>query len=192
MNRLGHQKKVAIMSESLRNGWLVAILVLFASGCTETKQPNTPQPLPMPGNVVIAPGMQFRTGMSIAAREARLPVLFRDREPADAAVDALARIGAPSLPPLCTALSSPDPEIRKRAATALARIGPDAAPAVPDLIAALQDDNQDVRKQVIRALGQIGPAAASAVSVLAEEMKTKTVGSEAVGTGNLQQRQQSP
>ena len=146
---------------------LAVLALLVAAGCSEVKQPNQPQPLPMPSQAMQLPG-----GIRAPVPLER-PVAFRNRSPADAAVDALARIGTPSLPPLCIALTSSDPEIRQRAATALARIGPDAAPAVPDLIAALQDNNEEVRKQVIRALGQIGPAAASAVPALAEEMKAK-------------------
>jgi HEAT repeat protein len=68
------------------------------------------------------------------------------------------------------ALHAPDPLLRRQAAQALARIGPDARDAVPDLIAALQDGNEEVRKYAARAIGQVGPEARAAVPRLLEEL----------------------
>jgi HEAT repeat protein len=86
-------------------------------------------------------------------------------------IDALGRIGAAAVPALVEVLADPNPVVRRRAAQALARIGPDARDAVPDLIVALQDRNEEVRKSAARALGQIGPDARAAIPALMDELK---------------------
>lgn len=84
----------------------------------------------------------------------------------DMAADALARIGAESVPELCVALRSSNPRLRRYAALALARAGSNAAPAVPELVERLRDDDAAVRQNAARALGQIGPAARDAIPAL--------------------------
>jgi hypothetical protein len=84
----------------------------------------------------------------------------------DAAENALGRIGAPAVPPLIDALSSVDPNVRKKAIEVLGRMGEDAAPAVPALTALLDDPDPAVRKAAARTLGQIGPDAKEAVPAL--------------------------
>jgi hypothetical protein len=91
----------------------------------------------------------------------------------DTAADSLGRIGAPAVPELIRTLSNPDPQLRRRAASVLGRIGPDAALAVPELIRLLDDPNPDVRHAAARTLGQIGPSAASAVPALVDRLKTE-------------------
>ena len=86
-------------------------------------------------------------------------------------IDALGRIGAAAVPALVEVLADPNPVVRRRAAQALARIGPDARDAVPDLIVTLQDRNEEVRKSAARALGQIGPDARAAIPALMDELK---------------------
>ena len=95
-------------------------------------------------------------------------------------VDALARIGTPSVPALVAMLCDPDVELRKSAARALAKMGSEATPAVPDLIAALSDQDPEVRKFATRALGEIGPPAGDAIPALIEELRAKR---QASGTG---------
>ena len=84
----------------------------------------------------------------------------------ETAIDALGRIGPPSVPRLRVILQSDDPAQRQQAADMLARIGPLASDAVPDLILALEDASPQVRRTAARALGQMGPEAADAVDAL--------------------------
>lgn len=81
----------------------------------------------------------------------------------EAATDSLVRLGPAALPRLEIELGSGDVEQRRRAAAAIARIGPDAAQSADTLellVSTLADEDQDVlvRKYCLRALGQIGPA----------------------------------
>ncbi len=79
---------------------------------------------------------------------------------------ALARIGAPSVPPLVQTLNNANPEVRRAVADVLRDIGADSAPAVPVLTNRLRDEEEGVRVAAARALGAIGPAAKDAVPVL--------------------------
>lgn len=57
-------------------------------------------------------------------------------------------------------------ETRRRAALALARLGPDATAAVPALCDALQDEADSVRFWAAKALGNVGPGARPAIVAL--------------------------
>lgn len=98
---------------------------------------------------------------------------LREWSVTETVVDALARIGPDAIEPLVTTLASDDPEVRARAAQALARMGPTAEPAVPALIQALSDEDPRVRQAAARALGQIGPAARSAVPALIRTLRAE-------------------
>ncbi len=113
--------------------------------------------------------MTDASGMPVFGTGDRL--LPRELSAEQTTVDALSRIGAPSVPALVAVLRDPDPELRQNAARALARIGPDASEAVPELIAALDDKDIGVRKYATRALGEIGPAAGKAVPALIKELR---------------------
>src|SRR5262245_6892014 len=63
-------------------------------------------------------------------------------------------------------LQSQDAGVRRSAAEALGKIGPEAKGAVPDLIAALKDQDTDVRRYAAFVLGKIGEAAKEAVPAL--------------------------
>ncbi len=81
----------------------------------------------------------------------------------EAATNSLVRLGPAALPQLDMELASGDVDQRRRAAAAIARIGPDVATSADTLellVSTLADENQDllVRKFCLRALGQIGPA----------------------------------
>ncbi len=67
---------------------------------------------------------------------------------------------------LSGALRDDDNNVRRLAAGALCRIGPEAEGAVPDLTAALNDWDPVVRAAAASALGAIGPAAKSALPAL--------------------------
>jgi HEAT repeat protein len=105
-------------------------------------------------------------------------LLPRQRTAEQATIDALARIGASSVPALVDVLHDPDPELRRDAARALARIGSDAREAVPELIAALDDKDAGVRSFATRALGEIGPAAGKAVPALIKELRQNAKAAE--------------
>jgi HEAT repeat protein len=67
---------------------------------------------------------------------------------------------------LTTALKDEDAFVRRDAAKALGKLGPDAADAAPALAAAaLKDHNTHVRKAAADALKQIDPAAAKKAGV---------------------------
>jgi HEAT repeat protein len=58
------------------------------------------------------------------------------------------------------ALKDPDSGVRRNAAEALGRVGPEARPAVPLLVQALKDEDSDVQDAAAEALKRIDPAAA--------------------------------
>jgi HEAT repeat protein len=95
------------------------------------------------------------------------------REVAEAAAEALGKIRSGASKPLADAVKDKgtDADVRRKAAEALAELGPEARLAVPVLIAALKDN--EVRVQAAVALGAIGPDAKSALPALktASELK---------------------
>jgi hypothetical protein len=91
---------------------------------------------------------------------------FEERSEQEVAAEALAQIGPPALPELRRALQSPNPRVRREAASVLVRMGPDGKDAVSDLIPLLDDEDEATRKLAARALGRIGPDAAAAVPAL--------------------------
>ena len=67
---------------------------------------------------------------------------------------------------LTTALADDDPEVRKRAAWALAAVGSGTEKATAGLTALLADPDPDLRWAAAHALGVIGPKAVKAVPAL--------------------------
>ena len=63
-------------------------------------------------------------------------------------------------------LKNPEPEVREKAAFALATLGPEAQPATRALMAALTDANPAVRVAAAQALGRIGTGASAAFAPL--------------------------
>jgi HEAT repeat protein len=61
---------------------------------------------------------------------------------------------------------APEPDVRRRAADALAQMGKDAAPAAKSLVAALADKDALVRGVAVRAVGELAPDAPGAVPAL--------------------------
>jgi HEAT repeat protein/lysophospholipase L1-like esterase len=76
------------------------------------------------------------------------------------------------VPPLATALRSPDPYVRGFAAWSLGAIGPAARAAVPALVEALAQDDGYGRGGAAAALAKMGPAAAAAVPALLEGLRS--------------------
>jgi len=76
-----------------------------------------------------------------------------DRSCGSIAANALAKIGNPSVEPLCAALKDNSAIARRNAATALGKIKD--ASAVEPLIAILKDEDLIVRRNAVTALGQI-------------------------------------
>ena len=68
-------------------------------------------------------------------------------------------------------LGFPDSDDRQHAATALAKIGPEAKAAIPGLVKLLKDPVADVRYIAAAALGQIGLAARAVIPDLANLLK---------------------
>jgi HEAT repeat protein len=91
----------------------------------------------------------------------------------ETAATALARIGPEAIPALVQALRDADPQVRSQAALALARMGPDASPAVPALMEALSDRDENVRRCAARALGQVGPSARAAIPALITALRQR-------------------
>jgi HEAT repeat protein len=87
------------------------------------------------------------------------------------AAGSLAQIGPAAIPALKTALQDENPQVRRQAARALGKMGPDAEPAVPELTAAMNDTDAMVREAAAQALGKIGPAAAPAIPALIKAME---------------------
>lgn len=69
------------------------------------------------------------------------------------------------------ALSHPDPKIRRTAAEALARIGPEASDATSALVRRLDDPDLEVRLASVRALGSFGAAARPTIPALLKTQK---------------------
>lgn len=91
----------------------------------------------------------------------------------ETAATALARIGPEAISALVQALRDVDPQVRIQAALALARMGPDASPAVPALMEALSDRDEAVRRSAARALGQVGPPARAAIPALIAALRQR-------------------
>jgi HEAT repeat protein len=87
------------------------------------------------------------------------------------AAEALGRIGAPAVPALITQLGDKDVYIRKHAAWALRRMGPQAKAAVPALVAVSKDGNAVLRGFTVGALGKIGPEARGAAPALIDRLQ---------------------
>ncbi|RMG07791.1 MAG: hypothetical protein D6731_23005 [Planctomycetota bacterium] len=83
-----------------------------------------------------------------------------------AAAKALRAYAAAAVPALARLLRGPSREGRRRAALALARLGPLAAPAATALGAALSDESTTVRRRAAKALERLGRAAAPAAPAL--------------------------
>jgi len=80
--------------------------------------------------------------------------------------EALAYIGAASVPRLIGALTNADTYLRENAADTLGRMGPDADSAVPPLLQCLHDPSADVRVSAAQALGGIRRVPEQAVPAL--------------------------
>ncbi len=92
----------------------------------------------------------------------------------DAAEDALAAIGIPSVENLCAAIEhSRNPGVRRRAANVLAKFGPRARGAAPILAGALADPSEHVRLAAAAALAAVGERTAPAVLELAALIKSE-------------------
>jgi hypothetical protein len=76
---------------------------------------------------------------------------------AEAAAEALIRIGPATVEPLAEQLTSPSISARKLALACLAKLGPAAKPAIPSIEQCKQDSDAEVRKLAEAALKRISP-----------------------------------
>ena len=148
-----------------------AVLVLVLPGCGSRTPDEATLPPPTDQELAEMRAVSHRQGRG-GGRWPKIEIpRFRHWGVKETAADALARIGAASVPSLVEALRDENPDVRAQAAWALARMGPEAREAVPSLAAALADEDDRVRQSAARALGQIGPDAAEAVGVLIQAMR---------------------
>ena len=103
---------------------------------------------------------------------AALVETLADADPfvAGAAAEALARIGAESVPALAGALGDPRESVRQGAAIALGKLGREGREAVPALVRALRDPKENVRWCAANALNAICAGAVEAVPALREAL----------------------
>lgn len=113
-----------------------------------------------------------RGGPEAAPAVAPLVEALADADPfaAGAAAEALAAIGARSVPALSLALGDSRESVRQGAAIALGKLGEESRDAVPALVGALADPKENVRWCAVNALGAVGPAAAPAVPAIREAL----------------------
>lgn len=99
---------------------------------------------------------------------ADLSEVLHDADPriGEGAATLLGRIGAAATPALGAALTNPNKYVRREAARALGKIGPDAHVAVESLANVLRDPDLKTRSAAALALGLIGPSAHPAVPAL--------------------------
>lgn len=116
-------------------------------------------------------------GIGPKAREA-IPLLadafespHEDHNVKREAAEALGKMGPEAIPVLVKALQNNQYFVRRMSARALGEIG--GADGVPALIKALQDDDRNVRVITVQALGKIGPDAREAIPALTRALQDK-------------------
>jgi protein-L-isoaspartate(D-aspartate) O-methyltransferase len=85
-------------------------------------------------------------------------------------------------------LESPEPAVRKTAASALGAMGPQAQPAIPRLLEALRDDEAEVREAAAWALTRIGSSHKALVPFLIPKLRDdseETQGTAIIGLGRI-------
>jgi HEAT repeat protein len=116
-------------------------LVALLAGCQATRGPSAP-----PADEALSPTIT------------RLTASLRNEDGRESAQAALVAIGEPAVPPLRTALSDPDPEVRLAAIETLEEIR--TPTVVEPLLAAAQDQEGVVRLRAVEALGVVRDARA--------------------------------
>src|SRR5579859_4575249 len=95
----------------------------------------------------------------------------KDKDLANQAAEALAQIGATSVPELIKVLEDSAPAVQKRALGALGVIGPKAKQAVGPVSKFLQNKDAKVRALAAWVLGEMGPAARPVADSLAKALR---------------------
>jgi HEAT repeat protein len=101
------------------------------------------------------------------------------------AVNALAALGEPAVPPLIELLNVKDEPLRARAASALGEIGPPARGAIPALIELLRLPDRETRENVATALAGIGPEAVEPLTQALRDRDPKVRGGAAFALEKL-------
>jgi HEAT repeat protein len=186
----------AAMTVSLmcRGGAALAVIVPLVAGCRPHSARMDAESIAKPSVAeqvgVVEPLPPLRPEAMVIANRPILPFLSgaeptREQTLQDAAASALARIGPDAVPGLIGALGDRDAEVRADAAHALALMGPKASVAVPALTHALADPDENVERAAARALGQIGPAARDAIPSLLDLLKKERVPSAPPNRGSV-------
>ena len=126
-----------------------------------------------------------RTKAAAALGEMRLPepavlaalaaaLWDQSHEVRQKAGSALAAMGPAAIPYLARALDDTDPEVRAQAASLLGQLSPGDRAAIPPLIRALSDTEPAVRVQAATALASFGPAARAAVPALTGALQSSS------------------
>jgi HEAT repeat protein len=97
-------------------------------------------------------------------------------EVAEAAQDALVRLGEVALPQVAAAVSSPKPEVQTQAIVVLQGLGPKARDAAPALLKPLASSKVEVRLLAARALGIIGAETKVAIPGLFQALSAEKEG----------------
>jgi HEAT repeat protein len=98
---------------------------------------------------------QLGSAASPAARDLAATMADQNNDVAEAAAEALIRIGAPAVEPVTGQLSSKNAAARKLAMVCLARIGPPAKSALPQIEKLKQDPDSQVRQLANAAIKQL-------------------------------------
>lgn len=159
----GHETRLA---------WTTILMLLPLTGCGDSGERTARH---LTTDEITHLQEQFRVTPTPDVPRVSVPIPVREWTAQDTAMDALARIGRDAVPALVEALGDRNVQVRRQAALALGRIGPDAEQAVPALSAALGDGDEQVRRNAARALGQIGPAAKEAIGPLMQLLRQPPV-----------------
>jgi len=135
---------------------------------------NVPSVDRAPNGAQLASGAtdhEFSTEPEHSVPELILALMSSNSQVRSGAIEALKKIGEPTIPALIQALRHVNEGIRAGVASALGGIRPVSSASITALVQALGDESEDVCSSVGTALRAIGPEASSAVPALIEALR---------------------